>query len=145
MSEVAALLAAFHEATGREAAVWERREGSTVPSLLGASSPAFGTRCEAGASAWDVPAWARAQGIVAYLALRYGLAALYLMGRPGLRRGTKLVLLLAGTPLAILLNVALLTPTRYIALLRLFDNRWQTRQTDPNTPLVAGRLGRVAA
>lgn len=83
--------------------------------------------------------------VIAYLALRYGLAALYLMGRPSLRRGTKLVLLLAGTPLAILLNVALLTPTRYIALLRLFDNRWQTRQTDPNTPLVAGRLGRVAA
>lgn len=70
--------------------------------------------------------------IGAYLAVRYGLAALYLMGRPNMSPRVKVALLLAGTPLAILLNFALLTPTRYIALTRLFDNRWQTRQIDPN-------------
>ena len=68
MSDIAALLAVFHEATGREAALWERREGSTAPTLLGASSPSFGARCAGGAIAWDVQAWSRAQGLVAYLA-----------------------------------------------------------------------------
>ncbi|MFN7341110.1 MAG: hypothetical protein ACK5VI_08550, partial [Opitutia bacterium] len=59
MTEVAALLAAFLEATGREAAIWERREGTVAPSLLGASSTAFAARTEAGATAWDVATWAR--------------------------------------------------------------------------------------
>ncbi|HYW32062.1 MAG TPA: PP2C family protein-serine/threonine phosphatase [Gemmatimonas sp.] len=63
MSEVAALLAAFHEATGREAAIWERREGAVVPSLLGASTPGFGARTGPGASAWDASAWARANDL----------------------------------------------------------------------------------
>lgn len=70
----------------------------------------------------------------AYLMIRYGLAALYLMGRPNVSRREKVALLLVGTPLAILLNFFLLTPTRYIALTKLFDNRWQTRQADPNHP-----------
>lgn len=74
----------------------------------------------------------------AYLAIRYGLAALYLMGRPNVSRREKVALLLVGTPLAILLNFFLLTPTRYIALTKLFDNRWQTRQVDPNR---TGMLG----
>ncbi len=82
--------------------------------------------------------------VVAYLSLRYGLAALYLLGRPGVSRPAKLVLLLAGTPLAILLNIALLTPTRYMALLHLFDNRWQTREVDPNTHTVGAPIGGVA-
>ncbi|MEQ1693073.1 MAG: hypothetical protein ABMA00_17420, partial [Gemmatimonas sp.] len=68
MSEVAALLAAFREATGREAALWERRDGNTAPTLLGASSPAFSAHTEAGPIAWDVPAWARAQNLLARLA-----------------------------------------------------------------------------
>lgn len=67
MTEVAALLAAFLEATGREAAIWERREGSVTPSLLGASSDAFATRTEPGASAWDVATWARSQALHAQL------------------------------------------------------------------------------
>ncbi len=68
MSEVAALLAAFHEATGREAALWERRDGSVAPTLLGASTPAFVSRTESGPTAWDVQAWAKTQGVVAHLA-----------------------------------------------------------------------------
>lgn len=67
MTEVAALLAAFLEATGREAAIWERREGSVVPTLLGASTPAFAERTEAGAMAWDVATWARGQALHAQL------------------------------------------------------------------------------
>jgi sigma-B regulation protein RsbU (phosphoserine phosphatase) len=67
MSEVAALLAAFLEATGREAAIWERREGSVHSTLLGASSTAFAARTESGAQAWDVATWARAQALPAQL------------------------------------------------------------------------------
>ncbi|WP_353267560.1 GAF domain-containing SpoIIE family protein phosphatase [Gemmatimonas sp.] len=67
MTEVAALLAAFLEATGREAAIWERREGSVVPTLLGASTPDFAERTEPGAIAWDVATWARTQALHAQL------------------------------------------------------------------------------
>lgn len=67
MTEVAALLAAFLEATGREAAIWERREGSVSPSLLGASTEAFASRTEAGATAWDVATWARTHALHAQL------------------------------------------------------------------------------
>jgi sigma-B regulation protein RsbU (phosphoserine phosphatase) len=63
MTEVAALMAAFHEATGREAALWERREGSDVPVLLGSSSPQFGVRTEPGACAPDVGGWVRSRGL----------------------------------------------------------------------------------
>jgi hyaluronan synthase len=68
---------------------------------------------------------------VAYVVVRYSLAALYLMGRPGVSRKDKLRLLVLGTPAAILLNVILLLPTRYVALGKLFDNRWQTRELSP--------------
>lgn len=67
MNEVAALLAAFLEATGREAAIWERREGTVTPSLLGASSEAFAARTEGGATAWDVATWARTHALHAQL------------------------------------------------------------------------------
>jgi phosphoserine phosphatase RsbU/P len=66
MIEVAALLAAFLEATGREAALWERREGAS-PLLLGTSSAAFAARTEAGVVAGDLMAWAHAQGLSAQL------------------------------------------------------------------------------
>lgn len=65
--EVAALLAAFQEATGREAAIWERREGSVAPTLLGCSSDAFRDRTEAGVRAWDIATWARSQQLHAQL------------------------------------------------------------------------------
>ncbi len=83
MNEVAALLAAFHEATGREAALWERRDGSVAPTLLGASSPTFATHTSGGAVAWDVQTWARAQGVVAHLA-NTGDSVGWLIVEPGL-------------------------------------------------------------
>jgi sigma-B regulation protein RsbU (phosphoserine phosphatase) len=67
MTEVAALLAAFLEATGRQAAIWERREGSVSPLLLGSASVAFAARTEAGATAWDVAHWARTHDLHAQL------------------------------------------------------------------------------
>ncbi len=65
---------------------------------------------------------------IAYLIVRYGLSALYLISRPRVSLGRKLFLWAVGTPAAVLLNIILLIPTRYIALGKLFDNRWQTRE-----------------
>jgi cellulose synthase/poly-beta-1,6-N-acetylglucosamine synthase-like glycosyltransferase len=64
----------------------------------------------------------------AYVIVRYGLSALYLIGRPNLSARRKAALFLLGTPAAIVLNIILLVPTRYVALGKLFDNRWQTRE-----------------
>ncbi len=64
----------------------------------------------------------------AYVVVRYALAALYLIGRPNVSPRQKLRLLLLGTPAAVVLNALLLVPTRYVALAKLFDNRWQTRE-----------------
>jgi cellulose synthase/poly-beta-1,6-N-acetylglucosamine synthase-like glycosyltransferase len=66
--------------------------------------------------------------IGAYAVIRIALSALYLAGRPGMSRRQKILSLFIGTPAAVLLNLLLLMPTRYYALLRLHDNRWQTRQ-----------------
>ena len=66
MIEVAALLAAFLEATGRGAAIWERREGAS-PALLGTSSATFASRTEAGVGARDTIAWAQSPGLHAQL------------------------------------------------------------------------------
>ncbi|WP_433301723.1 glycosyltransferase family 2 protein [Actinoplanes sp. CA-030573] len=63
----------------------------------------------------------------AYVIVRWGLSGLYLVGRPGMPAREKWLSFLIGTPAAILLNLLLLTPTRYVALFKLFDNRWQTR------------------
>jgi glycosyltransferase involved in cell wall biosynthesis len=70
----------------------------------------------------------------AYVIVRWGLSGLYLAGRPGMSAGQKWCSFLIGTPAAILLNLLLLTPTRYVALFKLFDNRWQTR-TSRATPV----------
>jgi hyaluronan synthase len=69
--------------------------------------------------------------IMTYLLVRFGLAALYLVGRPMLTRREKLRCLIIGTPAAVVLNLLLLSPTRYWALARLMDNRWQTRSIEP--------------
>ncbi len=82
MSEVAALVAAFRETTGREAALWERRDGTSEPTLLGASSTAFGWQTAAGPVAWDVALWARSQGMAAYLA-NTGVSVGWLIVEPG--------------------------------------------------------------
>jgi hyaluronan synthase len=68
----------------------------------------------------------------AYVVVRYSLAALYLMGRPRVSLRDKLALFFIGTPAAVLLNIILLLPTRYVALGKLFDNRWQTRELSPD-------------
>jgi hyaluronan synthase len=88
--------------------------------IVGATCLSFGTRY---AHHWYV----LLTYVVAYVVVRYGLSALYLIDRPGVSPARKLVLWILGTPAAILLNVILLLPTRYIALGKLFDNRWQTR------------------
>jgi cellulose synthase/poly-beta-1,6-N-acetylglucosamine synthase-like glycosyltransferase len=64
----------------------------------------------------------------AYCAVRFALSVLYLAGRPRMSFRQKLLSLLIGTPAAVFLNLLLLMPTRYYALARLQDNRWQTRQ-----------------
>ncbi len=66
--------------------------------------------------------------IATYVIVRYCTAAFYLIGRPNVTRRQKLVLWLIGTPASVLLNMILLMPTRYYALLKLRDNRWQTRE-----------------
>src|SRR5439155_25625221 len=66
--------------------------------------------------------------VAAYVIVRYALSALYLIERPNVPLRDKCKLFLFGTPAAVLLNVFLLTPTRYVALAKLFDNRWQTRE-----------------
>ncbi len=83
MTEVAALLAAFHEATEREAAIWERRDGSVASSLLGASSTTFGTYTAPGADAWDVSRWARTHGVVVQL-VTTGESSGWLFTEPGI-------------------------------------------------------------
>jgi len=69
--------------------------------------------------------------VMAYAVVRYGFSALYLLGRPNLTARQKWLCWLVGTPGSVILNVFLLTPTRYVALGKLFDNRWQTRELPP--------------
>lgn len=73
-------------------------------------------------------AWIGLVYIGAYFVVRMGVAALYVMGRPHVSRKDKLVLWLVGTHLATFINVVWLMPIRYFALLKLFDNRWHTRE-----------------
>lgn len=72
--------------------------------------------------------------IVAFISVKYALAALYLAGRPGMSRRQKLLSLVIGTPLAILLSLLMLMPIRFYSLTRLHDMRWQTRQIKVTTP-----------
>lgn len=62
-----------------------------------------------------------------YAAVRYALSALYLAGRPGMPRREKWISFLIGTPLAVLLNLFLLMPVRYEALLKLGNSSWGNR------------------
>jgi hyaluronan synthase len=74
----------------------------------------------------------------AYVVVRYGISALYLLGRPTMTRRAKLRAWLLGTPAAVVLNLLLLMPTRYVALFRLFDNRWRTRELPARGASVPG-------
>lgn len=69
-----------------------------------------------------------------YVIVRFGLSAMYLMHRPDLSVKEKVKSWLWGTPAAILVNVFLLTPTRYWALAKLKDNRWQSRGLTGKVP-----------
>ncbi len=71
--------------------------------------------------------------LVAYIAVKYAVSALYLVGRPNMTRRQKLLTLMVGTPLALLLSLLMLMPIRFYALTRLHDNRWHTRQIKINT------------
>ena len=62
-----------------------------------------------------------------YIAVRGGVAALYLIGRPNTSLRDKLIALVVGTPLSVILNTFMLTPTKYYALFKLRDNRWRSR------------------
>ena len=73
---------------------------------------------------------------MAYVIVRYAVSALYLIGRPRVSGRDKFLAWLIGTPGAVFLNMILLIPTRYIALTKLLDNRWQTRDL-PDLPVYA--------
>jgi hyaluronan synthase len=64
----------------------------------------------------------------AYLVLRFAVSGMYLVDRCDMPRGQKLVSWLVGTPAAILLNVGLLTPTRYYSLMQLGNAQWSNRE-----------------
>ena len=81
----------------------------------------------------------------AYVVVRYALSALYLLGRPNVTRRRKMALFLFGTPAAIFINIILLVPTRYVALGKLFDNRWQTRELSPAQLAEARAAGLIAS
>ncbi|WP_203231113.1 glycosyltransferase family 2 protein [Nocardioides caldifontis] len=71
--------------------------------------------------------WVLGLYVAAYFSVRMGTSALYLMGRPGVSLRQKVRLWALGTHLATVLNFFWLMPIRYVALFKLFDNRWQTR------------------
>ncbi|MEP6779041.1 MAG: GAF domain-containing SpoIIE family protein phosphatase [Gemmatimonadaceae bacterium] len=58
MNDFGAVLDAFREATGREAAIWDRCEGELAPELLAATSASFGDFTGGGLSSHDVSLWA---------------------------------------------------------------------------------------
>ena len=64
----------------------------------------------------------------AYLVVRFAVAGLYLIDRPDMPRRQKLLSWALGTPASIALNVAVLMPTRYLALARLGDAQWSNRE-----------------
>jgi cellulose synthase/poly-beta-1,6-N-acetylglucosamine synthase-like glycosyltransferase len=63
----------------------------------------------------------------AYLTVRFALAALYLTTRDDMPPAEVARSLILGTLGALALNIALLTPVRYLALAKWNDNRWQSR------------------
>lgn len=63
----------------------------------------------------------------AYLVVRFAVAGMYLVDRVDMPRRQKLISWLIGTPASILLNVGLLTPTRYYSLTQLGNTQWANR------------------
>ncbi len=71
--------------------------------------------------------------VVAFLAVKYVLAALYLAGRPNMPKWEKVKSLVIGTPAAAIMSMLLLLPVRYYALARIRDYRWRNREVKVTT------------
>jgi cellulose synthase/poly-beta-1,6-N-acetylglucosamine synthase-like glycosyltransferase/peptidoglycan/xylan/chitin deacetylase (PgdA/CDA1 family) len=69
--------------------------------------------------------------LAVYLVVRYGMTALYMVERPGMRLHEKLLAWLLVTPLEAIYNLVFLNPTKYIALVKLRDHHWGTRGAAP--------------
>jgi peptidoglycan/xylan/chitin deacetylase (PgdA/CDA1 family)/cellulose synthase/poly-beta-1,6-N-acetylglucosamine synthase-like glycosyltransferase len=65
--------------------------------------------------------------LVIYMLVRYGMTALYMVERPGMRLHEKFLTWVFLTPLEAVYNLVFLNPTKYIALVKLGDHRWGTR------------------
>lgn len=76
--------------------------------------------------------------IITYVTVRFGQSALYLMMRPDMTFRQKLRSWFLGTLGAVYMNVVLLMPTRYWALVKLRDNAWQSRGLTKQVRLGSG-------
>jgi len=65
--------------------------------------------------------------VTVYLVVRYGMTALYMVERPGMRLHERLLTWFLITPLEAIYNLVFLNPTKYIALVKLRDHHWGTR------------------
>ena len=65
--------------------------------------------------------------LLVYMVVRYGMTALYMVERPGMRLHEKFLTWVFLTPLEAVYNLVFLNPTKYIALVKLGDHRWGTR------------------
>jgi hyaluronan synthase len=65
--------------------------------------------------------------LATYFVVRYGMTALYMVERPGMQRGERLLTWFFVTPLEAIYNLVFLNPTKYIALVKLRDHHWGTR------------------
>lgn len=64
---------------------------------------------------------------IVYMVVRYGMTALYMVERPGMRPHERFLTWLFVTPLEAVYNLVFLNPTKYIALVKLRDHHWGTR------------------
>ena len=65
--------------------------------------------------------------VTVYLVIRYGMTALYMVERPGMRLHERVLTWFLITPLEAIYNLVFLNPTKYIALVKLRDHHWGTR------------------
>jgi peptidoglycan/xylan/chitin deacetylase (PgdA/CDA1 family)/glycosyltransferase involved in cell wall biosynthesis len=65
--------------------------------------------------------------LAVYAVVRYGMTALYMVERPGMRLHERFLTWVLLTPLEAVYNLVFLNPTKYIALVKLRDHHWGTR------------------
>jgi peptidoglycan/xylan/chitin deacetylase (PgdA/CDA1 family)/cellulose synthase/poly-beta-1,6-N-acetylglucosamine synthase-like glycosyltransferase len=65
--------------------------------------------------------------LTVYMVVRYGMTALYMVERPGMRLHERVLTWFFLTPLEAIYNLIFLNPTKYIALVKLRDHHWGTR------------------